>query len=47
MDFLYKASVNLNLDIVRESHHVEEPAWLNRYCEDAQTHVRVLVHLVR
>ena len=43
MDFLYKASVNLNLDIIRESHDSEEPVWLNRYCEDAQTHVQALV----
>jgi hypothetical protein len=41
MDFLYKASnaANLNLDILRESHHVAEPAFLNRHVQDAQTHV--------
>ena len=43
MDFLYKASVNLNLDIIRESHNSEESAWLNRYCEDAHTNVSALV----
>ena len=43
MDFLYKASVNLNLDLLRESHHVQEQAWLNRHCEDAETHVRSLI----
>jgi len=43
MDFPYKASVNLNLDILRESHYVEEPAWLNRHCEAAETHVPLFI----
>lgn len=31
--------VNLNLDILRESHHSESQEWLNRSCQDTQTKV--------
>jgi hypothetical protein len=35
-----ESPTHLNLDIVRETNKVGARAWLNRYCQNIQTHVR-------
>jgi hypothetical protein len=36
-----ESPTHLTLDIVRETNKVGAREWLNRYCRDAQTKVRV------
>jgi hypothetical protein len=45
LDLASAAILNYNLDILRETADLESPAWLDRYCLDAETLVPpVAVH---